>query len=464
MKTFALFRRIYIVIFLLIALLGVVFTGITYIATTNFYETSTQLLNKDVAAHIARFTSPYGKEGFDQAKADSVFYEAMVISPSAEVYFLDTAGNVIYFHGHPEEIKSRHIALGHILRYLSSDGTRHINGPDPRDPAHPKIFSAAAVEGASGPLGYIYVVLGNAQYRSVTQMLYNSAVTPAVLGTVAAILAISLLVTLLYLRRMRLRFDELVNVMGKRFRQGDFMVNLSHDLRTPLAIARGYGETLLLKKEELTVTQEREYTELVVGKIRQVEGIVNQLFELAKIESPNFEPHREPFLFSEMMGEVLHAVGARSAPEPHHLENRDAENADRPGRQVEEAEVQGRKIQERGLEEASWIEADVAMMERVIQNLVVNALAYTPTGGKIALSLTREGPELVFRIENQGPALPQDLLTWINTGETAAPPHAAIGLTIVRKVLSLHGYGFHAESAAGTNRFEIRMKVYQPPR
>ena len=252
---FVLFRRIYIVIFLLIALLGVIFTWIAYMATTNFYETSTQLLNKDVAAHIAKFTSPYGQAGFDRQKADSVFYEAMVISPSAEVYFLDTAGDVIYFHGQPGEIKSHKIPLEHIVRYLASDGTQHINGPDPRDPAHPKIFSAAAVEGDGGRLGYIYVVLGSAQYRSVTMMLYNSEVTPTVLGAVAAILTISLLATLFYLHRMRLRFDELVNVMGKRFREGDFMVNLSHDLRTPLAIARGYAETLSLKKGDLSGAQ-----------------------------------------------------------------------------------------------------------------------------------------------------------------------------------------------------------------
>ena len=142
MKTspFAIFRRIYVVIFLLIALLGLMFTGITYMATTNFYETSTQLLNRDVAAHIAKFTSPYGREGFDRRKADSVFYEAMVISPSAEVYFLDTAGRVIYFHAHPGEVKSRQIPLDHILRYLRSKGMQHIDGPDPRDPGPKRLM------------------------------------------------------------------------------------------------------------------------------------------------------------------------------------------------------------------------------------------------------------------------------------------------------------------------------------
>jgi len=427
---FALFRQIYVVVFLLTALLCVVFTGVTYLATTNFYEASTQLLNKDVASHIARFTSPYGREGFDRHKADSVFYDAMVISPSAEVYFLDTGGRVIYYHGAPGEIKSPVIPLTDIHRYMDCGGTKHISGPDPRDPAHRKIFSAAAVEGGSGRLGYIYVVLGNQQYRSVTQMLYNSQVTPTVLMTVAAILTISLLVTMLYLHRMRVRFDELVNVMGKRFREGDFIVNLSHDLRTPLAIARGYGETLVLKKGELSPEEEQEYLELVVGKIRQVEGMVNQLFELAKIESPSFEAKREPFVFSEMMGEVLRAVGAQD------------------------------RIGQRGVEDGSWIDADVPMMERVLQNLMVNALAYTPAGGRIAVGIEREGAALVFRIENEGKALPADLVAWINEAGAGRPAAPAIGLTIVRRVLALHGYGFRAEVRNGWNILMIRMDTF----
>jgi hypothetical protein len=77
------------------------------------------------------------------------------------------------------------------------------------------------------------------------------------------------------------------------------------------------------------------------------------------------------------------------------------------------------------------------------------------------LSLAREGGELAFRIENEGTALPEELLHWINEPGAGRPVRPAIGLTIVRRIIALHGYRFRAESAEGINRFEVRMRVYR---
>ena len=295
-EPFAIFRRIYVVVVLLIAVLGLLFIGVTYLATTSFYAASTQLLNKDVAGHIAKFTSPYGGGGFDRRKADSVFYQAMVISPSAEVYFLDTTGRVIYFHGDTAAIRSWRVDMGAVKRYLRSGGLQYISGSDPRDVGHRKVFSAAAVESEGGRLGYIYVIFGNQQYRSVTQMLVNSRVTPAVLETVLLIVAVSLVITVLYIRRARRRFELVENTeraVASEKERRDFMTNMAHDLRTPLAIARGYAETLQLKRGELNVVQEKEYGELVLAKIRQVEKMVGQVFELSKMEAASFIVKKE---------------------------------------------------------------------------------------------------------------------------------------------------------------------------
>ncbi len=428
-EPFVLFRRIYVVVFLLIAVLGLLFVGVTYVATTEFYGASTQLLNKDVAGHIAKFTSPYGREGFDRQKADSVFYQAMVISPSAEVYFLDTMGRVIYFHGDTSEIRSWHVDVEPLERYLKVEGLRYIRGSDPRDPDHPKIFSAAGVEGENGRLGYIYVILGNQQYRSVTQMLVNSRVTPAVLGAVLFIVALSLLITVLYIRRFRRRYEmveKMNRVVASEKERRDFMVNISHDLRTPLAIARGYAETLQLKRGELSISEEREYGELVLSKIRQVEKMVGQVFELSKMESASFELRREPFVFSEVVQEVVRGKG---------------------------------EIACENCMDGSWVEADISMMERVLQNLIVNAVAYTQVGGRIVVQLERSGEEMGFWIGNEGEPLGEDILGWFNGVEGVRPKKAATGLTIVKKALELHGFGYGAKVQVGMNVFYFRMPV-----
>ena len=183
---------------------------IAYMSVVHYYQASTQLLNKDVAAHIAKFTSPFDQEGLNKQKADSVFYQAMVISPSVEVYFLDTTGRVIYFHGAPNEVKQPVISLEAVREYLSKNGQIYIKGPDPRDPANPKIFSAAAVQDRSGIIGYIYVILGSTEYRSVTSLIFKSHAAGLLLEIFLFILLVTLILTLLYVNRLERNFRKLI--------------------------------------------------------------------------------------------------------------------------------------------------------------------------------------------------------------------------------------------------------------
>ena len=109
--------------------------------------------------------------------------------------------------------------------------------------------------------------------------------------------------------------------------------------------------------------------------------------------------------------------------------------------------------------DGTWVNADVSMMERVLQNLVVNAVAYKWDGGRVVISLERSGGELVFRIANEGEPLPDDILRWFNGSEGVRPKKAAIGLSIVKRVLGMHGFAFGAEVREGANVFWFRMPV-----
>ncbi len=289
------------------------------------------------------------------------------------------------------------------------------------------------MEGERGKLGYIYVILGNEQYRSVEQMLMNSRVTPVVFGVAMSILALSLLITVLYIRRVKRRFEMIENmnrVAASEKERRDFMVNISHDLRTPLAIARGYAETLVMKKGKLREEEVLEYSELVLSKIGQVEKMVGQLFELSKMESASFEMRREPFVFSEILQEVVRGRGF--------------------------------KIECQNCEDGSYVDADISMMERVLQNLVVNAALYSRENGKVVIRLEKTGDELIFRIENEGEPLRADLIQWLNGTDGVRPARPGIGLAIVRKILLLHGFTLSADVLAGNiNVISFRMPVYR---
>src|SRR6266567_4542006 len=118
----SIFTSIGFLVFSIIFVLGAMFIFMTYLSATHFYQATTQRLNKDVAEHIAKFTSPFSTTGLDHKKADSVFYDAMVLSPSIEVYFLDTTGNVMYYQAPDSLIKLRKISLVNIKKHIASKG------------------------------------------------------------------------------------------------------------------------------------------------------------------------------------------------------------------------------------------------------------------------------------------------------------------------------------------------------
>jgi K+-sensing histidine kinase KdpD len=168
--------------------------------------------------------------------------------------------------------------------------------------------------------------------------------------------------------------------------------------------------------------------------------MVQQLLDLSKMESGHFIPERQPFVFSEIVQEFVHASSISAA-----------------ARQL--------TIDCSRCTDVSWIEGDIPMMERVIQNLLTNAIKYTPAGGQVLVSLERQQDELVFRMENMGNPLPPEIAEWINAGHRQAKAprgdKAGIGLTIVKKILDLHSFIFHVQTGdSPVNIFIIRMPVY----
>jgi signal transduction histidine kinase len=485
-KKSSIFRRITIMVFTLITLLGVLFMGLTYYATNHYHLASTQLLNKDVAAHIAKFASPYDGTEINKRRADSVFKNAMIISPSAEVYFLDTAGNVLDFYGSKKEIKSWKVSLKNIDKYLASKGEDYIKAPDPRDPSNPKIFSAAEVKDKTKKLGYIYVILGSNEYRAVSDMLFSSHISGLVIKAFIFIILFSIVFSIFYIKRIQRSFKRMNTVLEK-FQTGDFdarfkikdndelapvslafnkmadlltynitqlrltaqerkefIASITHDLRTPLTIARGYAETLQIKKQNGTITDNEQdsFMQLILKKILQVQHMVEHLFEISKIDSVNYDLQKEPFVLSEVVQEIVNIFQLNS----------------------KEKKVSLKCVQCQYL---VWVNADISLMERVIQNLVDNAVNNTPENGMIEVGLEVENNNLIFKIKNTGTPLSADFLAWINSSETIITDQypggkkPGLGLIIVKKILLLHGSALQASTENNSeNVFSFQFDVY----
>lgn len=473
-------------VFLLISFLGLLFIVITYISATYFYNASTELLNKDVAAHIAKFTSPFEEGGINKRKADSVFYSAMVVSPSIEVYFLDNTGKVIYYEAPDTAIKLWHIPLENIDNLIAAKGETYVTSPDPKYPDQYKIFSASEVYHDSKKIGYIYVILGSKEYNNINELLFKSHAGTLALQAFFIVVLLSVLLSFFYIKRLQRKYDAVLQVLEK-YRQGyfetrfitqsqdefapitgsfnkmaellshnieqlkkvelerkTFIANISHDLRTPLAIASGYAETIIGNYDKkVALPEQKNYMQLVLNKLKQVEIMVLQLFELSQMDSVDFEPKKEPFVLAEILQEITAGFQITAT-------NKNISLKCNTGNDLQ------------------WIDADVKMVERIVQNLTENAIKNTPDNGIITIVLTHENNNLKVVFENTGEPMPAALVSWINddsdtTNLQSRPTgRKGLGLAIVKRILKLHNASLFTGIKEGTtNYFVFYLPVWQ---
>jgi len=168
--------------------------------------------------------------------------------------------------------------------------------------------------------------------------------------------------------------------------------------------------------------------------------MVGQLFELSRMESSEFKPVKEPFVISDILEESVNA--ARKSALKKNIE-----------------------ITCTGCQDSYWINADIGMMERVIQNLIDNAVKYTQSSGVIHVGLIKNRSEVEVIVENSRSSPSNALFEWINTTKTTrtvnGKPHSGLGIAIVIKILQLHGYTYKAEFyEKGRTRFSFAMNMY----
>jgi signal transduction histidine kinase len=209
----------------------------------------------------------------------------------------------------------------------------------------------------------------------------------------------------------------------------EFFANVSHDLRTPLALLLGPLEELASGREPAG-GRERALASMRRAAAR-LESLVDQLLDVARVDAGAVRLVPEPVDGVALAEAVVAPFAAAAAARGVTL------RVEGPARGAAEAE------------------ADTAWLERALANLVANALRYAPDGGRVCVRVENRGDRLRFEVEDDGPGIaPEDLprvFERFAQGSDAARRGGGVGLglAIVREVVHLHGGQVGVESEPG---------------
>lgn len=491
-----LYSRIAAVLFTLVLLIGYVVYSMMLYSTEMYQQELTQKLNTALAKQIVSEEPLFTEQHVNQKALQSLFHWLMVINPSIELYLLDAQGKILAFSAPEGHVKRQQVSLGPIKRFLSAQEKYPLTGDDPRtvDNQHSrqKVFSAAAIPGdtAGNPAGYLYVILESEAVDSITERIKGSYIlrftTTGLGASLLLALAAGLTAFALLTRRLRLlsrimsgygskrqqsptrypvaekstdEIDQLgihFNQMAERIdrqlddlaqndaKRREMVANVSHDLRTPLTSLHGYLETLLLKDETLSAEERRRYLEVAAAQSTRLKQLIEELFELAKLESSETLLNIEPFSLTELAHDILHKFKL-------------------------EADKRNITIQAHFVNDLPFAYGDIGLIQRVLDNLVENALRYTPAGGRITLSLADASDNIVVKVADTGQGIPDDELAHIfdrfyrlEKNRTASDTNAGLGLSIAKRIIDLHGSTIEAASKLnqGTT-FSFALPTYQ---
>jgi signal transduction histidine kinase len=216
----------------------------------------------------------------------------------------------------------------------------------------------------------------------------------------------------------------------------ELVANVSHDLRTPLASIHGYIETLLMKKDSLDEDTKAKYLSTTLQSTEKLKNLVDELFELSKLESKERKLNIESFSAGELILDIANNFKIS-------------------------AQEKGVQLQTDVPQHAPMVFADLALIDRVVSNLLSNAIKYCNDGDHVNIKLEGDGHQLWISITDTGAGIEAEDLPHIfnrfHKGK-GARQGTGLGLAIVKNILEMHNshYDVHSKKGEGTTfRFSL---------
>lgn len=433
------------------------------LSSAHRYQNETdRALNSRLARDIATDFAPFVSDSINFAELKHQMHFLMLINPKIEIYLLNQSGKILAYFADPgSEVKLEYVDLDPVAEFLAEEGQQVVLGDNPRNPPSPKPFSVAPLQ-ITNQQGYLYVITESQLFDSAANMFFDNFIAETVsrglllafLGTAIAGLLLFALLT----RRLRQmtetvkrfehgKLDERINVtandeigqLGNAFNhmadtingnieqlrhndslRRELVANISHDLRSPLASIKGYLETILMKEEHLNSAERERYINIILNTANMLEKLVDQLFELSKLDARQIEPQFEPFSICDLIQDVI----MKFQPV---------------------AKQSGISLSAKFPEKLPLAYADIGLIERALSNLIENALHYTPQNGKVVIEVQPGAEKLNIRVIDTGCGIPEKDLPHIfdrfyraDKSRARETGGTGLGLAIAKRILEVH--------------------------
>lgn len=466
------YLKLAIIFTAIIIVFGLLVAYISASASSNFMKESVQRTNKDLAVKLAEEFQPMLLAKFNQAEIEQKLSELSGLNPQFDFYLLTSQGLIkSYVPANRDRIDPQVnlIDVEPLERFINGEDLPILSS-DPLNPSQQKPFSATHISIMGSHGCYLYVVLESDQYSKTAALLSNSYIASNTLFIFGIVLLLSISSGLFLFKlttkrlskikqtvrdfergqltkRIPLRGNDELTDLSKCFNKmadsllenmeelkkadnlrRELVANVSHDLRSPLTSIQGYLETIQLKGDKITEEEFNTYMQIVLSNTRKLNRLIEDLFELSKLDAKNVSPNLEYISMAELIQDLVQQF--KPIAESKNIDL-NVVFPDNP---------------------RSLIFADISLMDRALSNLIDNALKHTPPNGKVDIISTQNGTDMVLEITDSGSGIPEADLPHIFDRfyqvdkSRSDRDSAGLGLSIAQKIFELHGARISVES------------------
>ena len=223
--------------------------------------------------------------------------------------------------------------------------------------------------------------------------------------------------------------------------KSEFLATMSHELRTPLNAIIGFSD--ILKGEMLGAmgnAKYKEYAQSIHGSGKHLLGVINDILDIARLDSGELELDLEPVDLSALIDECVAAIAPQAEKEQIHIE--------------------------RGME-AAFVMADPRRLRQMLFNLISNAVKFTPRHGKVSISAAQQPDGFAITVSDTGVGMtdeqiPKALERFGQIDSSLARKYegTGLGLPLTQQLTELHGAAFSIASEPGNG---TKVTILFPP-